>query len=399
MKVSLEQLRPTLVIVEMDNIIHNLCELKKITSKRAKTMAVVKADAYGHGSLEVSKACIESGVDYLAVAILEEGIYLRKNGIKAPILILGATFPERVCDIINYNLIQAVSSVELVNALGLAAREMKRTACIHVKVETGMNRLGAIPGKDLNNLIEALIKNRDFLRVEGVFSHFAQADSKDKSYAEIQYRAFLEGVKELAAAGFNNLVKHMANSAAIIDLPGMHLDMVRQGISLYGYYPSTEVQQNVDLRPAMSWITHIAHIKRIDRGSPIGYGCSYLTERKSVIATLPVGYADGYPRILSNCGNVIIRGQKVPIVGRVCMDQLMVDITDLADVKTGDQVVLIGEQNGEKVTADDLANLIGTISYEILTGISPRVSRVTNFKSNILIEDRLNNRRYSQIPF
>jgi alanine racemase len=393
MEVLLNQMRPTLTIVEMDNIIHNLRALMKLTDKQAKTMAVVKADAYGHGIIEVSKACLENGANCLAVAILEEGILLRENGVKAPILVLGTTFPERARDIVKYDLIQGVSASETIKALALAAKNAKKPAKIHIKVETGMNRLGAIPGQDLKAFITALKSNRDFLSVEGAFSHFAKADAADKSYAEHQYGVFLEGIGELESAGFNNLMKHMANSAAIIDLPHTHLDMVRQGISLYGYYPSPDVRQSIDLRPAMSWITHVAHIKRIAAGSPIGYGCTHKATRESVIATLPVGYADGYPRLLSNCGKVIMRERKAPVTGRVCMDQLMVDVTDIEHVKIGDQVILIGQQDDERTTADDLANLTGTISYEILTGISPRVPRIINYKGERIFEDRLNSRK------
>lgn len=393
MQALLSNIRPTYIVVEMDNIVHNLGVLMKTTAKHAKTMAVVKADAYGHGIAEVSKACLEKGADCLAVAILEEGIFLRENGVKAPILILGATFPERARDVVNYDLIQGVSAIETVEALASAARETRKLARIHVKVETGMNRLGAVPGEELTMLAEALKKNRDFLSVEGVFSHFAQADAADKSYADAQFAQFLKGVEDLEKAGFNKLVRHIANSAAIIDLPDTHLDMVRQGISLYGYYPSAEVRQGIDLRPAMSWITHVAHIKRIAAGSPIGYGCTHVTERESVIATLPVGYADGYPRLLSNRGKVIIRGQKAPIVGRVCMDQLMVDVTDVAAAAIGDQVVLLGRQGSEKITADELAGLTGTISYEILTGIGSRVPRVINYQGDSTVVDRLNYRK------
>ena len=393
MEVSLKEIRPTFVVVEVDNIIHNLCELKRLTAKKSKSMAVVKADAYGHGALEVSRACCENGIDYLGVAILEEGIFLREHGVTKPILILGATFPERANDVVKYELTQGVSSVELVKALSFAAKEMKKTALVHIKIETGMNRLGAIPGVELKELIQVLDDEREYIKVEGVFSHFAKADAEDKAYAMEQVDVFAEGIEELEEAGFTNLVKHISNSAAILELPQAHIDMVRQGISLYGYYPSQEVRHDIDLRPALSWITHIAHIKRIAAGSCIGYGCTYVTERESVIATLPVGYADGYPRLLSNCGSVIVRGSKAPIVGRVCMDQMMVDVTDIRDVDVKDAAILIGKQGRETITADDLASQTGTISYEILTGISQRVPRVFKAKGELLMEDRLNSRK------
>lgn len=394
MESVLKQVRPTYIVIEMDNIIHNLQELMRYTAKGAKTMAVVKADAYGHGIVEVSKICCDNGADCLGVAILEEGIFLRENGVQAPILILGATFPERAEDVIKHDLIQGVSSVAIVQSLAEAARKLKKEARVHVKIETGMNRIGAIPGVDMDHLVEELKMNRDYIKVEGAFSHFAKADEKDKSYAGIQYGNLLRGLEQLAGAGFRDILRHMANSAGIIDLPETHLNMVRQGISLYGYYPSREVRQDVDLKPALSWITHVAHIKVISEGESVGYGCTYVAGKESMIATLPVGYADGYPRALSNCGCVLIHGCKAPIVGRVCMDQLMVDVSSIEGVKTGDQAILIGQQGEVAITAEDMANQIGTISHEILTGIATRVPRIFNYQNSCSLEDRMKHQKY-----
>jgi alanine racemase len=394
MESVLNQIRPTYIVVEMDNIVHNLKELMRLTARGAKTMAVVKADAYGHGILEVSEACCANGADYLGVAILEEGIFLRENGVKAPILILGATFPERAEDVIKHDLIQGVSSVEIIKSLAQVARKMKKAARVHIKIETGMNRIGTTPGNDMNNLVEELKKNQDCIKVEGAFSHFAKADAKDKSYAAIQYDALLKGLEQLAGAGYKDVLRHMANSAAIIDLPETHLDMVRQGISLYGYYPSREVRQDVDLKPALTWVTHVAHIKVIPEGEFVGYGCTYAARKESVIATLPVGYADGYPRGLSNCGSVLVHGEKAPIVGRVCMDQLMVDVSLIKGVKTGDQAILLGQQGESSITAEDLANLLSTISHEILTGIAIRVPRIVHYQSASVVEDRMKHQKY-----
>lgn len=394
MESVLKHMRPTYIVIEMDNIVHNLKELMRLTARGAKTMAVVKADAYGHGIVEVSKICCDNGADYLGVAILEEGIFLRENGVQAPILILGATFPERADDVIKHDLIQGVSSVAIIQSLGQVAREMKKTARVHIKIETGMNRIGATPGTDMTNLVEELKKNQDCIKVEGAFSHFAKADEKDKSYAAIQYDNFSKGLDQLTGAGFNNILFHMANSAGIIDLPETHLDMVRQGISLYGYYPSREVRQDVDLKPALSWITHVAHIKVISEGEFVGYGCTYAAKKESIIATLPVGYADGYPRALSNCGSVLIHGSKAPVVGRVCMDQLMVDVSLIGGVKAGDQAILIGQQGDAAITAEDMANQIGTISHEILTGIATRVPRIFNYQNSCSVEDRMKHQKY-----
>lgn len=394
MEPALKQIRPTYIVIEMDNIIHNLKVLMRFTARGAKTMAVVKADAYGHGIVEVSQACYDNGADYLGVAILEEGIFLRENGVKAPIVILGSTFPERAEDVIEHDLIQGVSSVAIVRSLAQAARKMKKNARVHIKIETGMNRIGAIPGADLSHLIEELKDNQDCIKVEGAFSHFAKADEKDKSYAAIQYGNFSKGLEQLAGAGLNDILRHMANSAGIIDLPETHLDMVRQGICLYGYYPSHEVRQDVDLKPALTWITHVAHIKVIPGGEFVGYGCTYAVKNKSMIATLPVGYADGYPRALSNCGSVLIHGSKAPIVGRVCMDQLMVDVSSIEGVKTGDQAILIGQQGVAAITAEDMATQIGTISHEILTGIATRVPRIFKYQNFCSVENRMKHQKY-----
>ncbi|MHC1759245.1 MAG: alanine racemase [Negativicutes bacterium] len=394
MESVLKQVRPTYIVIEMDNIVHNLKELMRCTAKGTKTMAVVKADAYGHGIVEVSQTCHDNGADYLGVAILEEGIFLRENGIKAPIIILGATFPERAADVIKHDLIQGVSSTAIIKSLAQAAREMKKNARVHIKIETGMNRIGAIPGADMNNLIEELKNNQDCIKVEGAFSHFAKADEKDKSYAAIQYDNYSKGLEQLAGAGFRDILRHMANSAGIIDLPETHLDMVRQGISLYGYYPSREVRQDVDLKPALSWITHVAHVKVIPAGGFVGYGCTYVAGKESIIATLPVGYADGYPRALSNCGSVLIHGSRAPIVGRVCMDQMMVDVSFIEGVKMGDQAILIGRQGEAAITAEDLANQTGTISHEILTGIATRVPRIFKYQNSCSVEDRMKHQKY-----
>lgn len=393
MEFSLHQLRSTYIDIDLDAIGHNFQALARLTREKTKLMAVVKADAYGHGALEVSKACCSAGADYLAVAILEEGIFLRENGLKTPILILGATPAQRAGEVVNYDLTQEVSSPELVKALAASARAAKKQAKVHVKIETGMNRLGAVPGGDLNDLIASLKAHRHDLNVEGAFSHFAKADAQDKAYAADQYEVFEAGIKALTDAGFSPLLKHIANSAAIIDLPQMNLDMVRQGISLYGYFPSREVRQTVDLRPALSWITHIAHLKKVPAGSAIGYGCTYTAEQEATIATLPVGYADGYPRLLSNRGHVLVRGRRAPIVGRICMDQLMVDVTGIPGAALGDEAVLIGAQAGQRISADDLADQTGTISYEILTGIGSRVPRVTRQGGRmVLVEDRFRGR-------
>lgn len=372
---STDSVRWTRVSVDLDAIAHNVRELKRVARPGSELMAVVKADGYGHGAVQVAAACLRAGATRLAVAIAEEGRELREAGITAPILILGATPPERAREVVAYDLAAAVFTPELALALAAAAAERHARAKIHLKIETGMGRLGLPPGDALRGLAQ-LCRDLDSLDIEGVFSHLALADSADKSFSQFQRANFERALADLAAVGVRPVVRHLANSAATIELPDFHYEVVRPGISLYGYQPGDEVARRVDLRPALSWTTRVAWVKEVPAGTAIGYGCTYVTREPTRIATLPVGYADGYPRALSNRGEVLIRGRRAPVVGRVCMDQIMVDVGHIPGVTIGDEVVLIGAQGAERITADDLAKKVGTISYEILTSISKRVPRI-----------------------
>lgn len=368
--------RPTRAEINLDNLQHNISEIKRITSSGAFLCAVVKADAYGHGAVEVANTALSCGAKYLAVAILEEAVFLREAGIKAPILILGFTPEEQFDKIVKYGITQTVYNLNSAKLLSKKAKECGVKAKVHIKLDTGMSRIGFQAQMSCLPEIEEIFKLPG-IEVEGIFTHFAKADEKDKSFTKEQYEKFDMIVKALESRGFRIPIKHVANSAAIIDLPEMHLDMVRPGIILYGIYPSDEVKrEKINLKPVMSFKTRVSHVKRVPAGTPISYGGTFVTKRESVIATLPVGYADGYPRLLSSRAEVLIKGKRAPIVGRICMDQCMVDVTDVPGVRPGDDVELFGEGKNGEVTADEIARIVGTIPYEIVCGISKRVPRI-----------------------
>lgn len=363
--------------IELDNIAHNVREIRKITNRRTEIMGVVKADAYGHGVWGVTKTLLDSGVDRLAVSMLDEAIQLRKNGIGVPILILGYTDPSRADDVIINEVTQTVFSHELAQALSKAAVKHGKSIKVHIKIDTGMTRVGFMPGYSaVKNVIE--ISKLPGLVIEGLFTHFATADEKDRSYTYMQFEKFMSICNELSRIGIHIPVKHVCNSAAIIEYPEMHLDLVRPGIILYGMFPSQDVdKKKIELKPAMALKANITMVKDVEEQTSISYGRIYTTQRGSKIATIPIGYADGYTRLLSQKGIVLINGQKIPIVGRICMDQCMADITDLvAPVKVGDEVVLFGKQGDNEISVEDIAEAIGTISYEILCIIGKRIPRV-----------------------
>jgi len=340
-------------------------------------MAVVKADAYGHGVFETVPTLLENGASRLAVSMLDEAIQLREFGIKVPILVLGYTEPSRAEDIIKYNITQTVFSHELAKALSDAAVKLGRQAKIHIKIDTGMGRVGFKPGygavKDVVRISEL-----PGIIIEGLFSHFASADEADPEYTRLQFERFESIVQELNRIGILIPVKHIANSAAVIQYPNLHLNMVRPGIILYGLYPSDEVDRKlIDIRPAMELKAKVVHVKEVEEGTPISYGRTFVTKRKSRIATLPIGYADGFSRLLSNKGRVLIHGQYAPIVGTICMDQCMVDVTDIdGEVKTGDEAVIFGVQGNNRITVEEIAELCNTINYEVVCLIGKRIPRV-----------------------
>lgn len=367
---------PAWAEIDLGAVAHNMNEIRRATKPSAKVMAAVKANAYGHGAVEVSKTALESGADWLGVARVAEGIALREAGIDAPVLILGYIPPEQSGDVVRYRLSQAVYTKSMALALAEAAAREGIRVKVHLKADTGMGRIGWLAGPDaVKEIVE--IASEPNLELEGIFTHFATADSSDKTYAMEQFSRFQELIEDLRKHGLEFPIKHAANSAAIMELPETHLDMVRAGIIVYGLYPSDEVNRKyVLLRPALALKALVALVKKVPAGFKVSYGCTFTSSRPTVIATLPLGYADGYSRLLSSKGEALLHGCRAPVVGRVCMDQLMVDVGHIPGVKIGDEAVLIGRQGGEEISADEVAAKLGTISYEITCMVSGRVPRV-----------------------
>lgn len=357
--------------VDLEAIGHNLREIKRRLSPGVRLMAVVKANGYGHGAEQVARVAVAEGASFLGVATVDEALQLRKAGFTLPILVLGAIPPEAAPAVLKHDITATVFSVDQVEALAKEASRQGRSAKVHIKVDTGMGRIGLRKADEVISLCTRVLAGPVVL--EGIFTHFACADDEDKGKTARQLELFREVLGRLEEAGIRVPIKHAANSAATLEYPASHLDMVRVGIAMYGYHPRPGAQ-GVDLRPALTWKARVVQVKRLPPGTPIGYGWSYTTTCEEVIATVCVGYADGYRRGLSNNGWVLVRGKRAPVVGRVCMDQIMVRLEE--EVKPGEEVVLLGEQGGERISADDVAAWLGTISYEVLTSIGERVPRV-----------------------
>jgi len=358
-------LGPTWMEINLDAIAENVKNIKELIGEKKELMAVLKGNAYGHDVLEISSVVLNNGASRLAVARLEEGIFLRKTGITVPILVLGLTLKKQAELLVSYNITPTVSKYEMIEKLSESGFKENKMVKVHLKVDTGMGRIGIFP-HDILRFINRVrtLKN---VEIEGIFTHFSVADEKDKTYTEKQFQKFMEVLTALEKEGIRIPIKHVGNSATFLDLPHMWLDLVRPGISIYGLYPSTEVQKTVKLIPAQSFKTQIVFLKELLKGECIGYGRTYTTEKKrTVIASLPVGYADGYNRLLSNQGEVLVRGKRFPVIGRVCMDQTMIDVTNLPRVKIGDEVVLWGRQGKEEISVEEIADKIRTINYEIV---------------------------------
>lgn len=363
-------------VIDLDAICHNINEVKRVIGPEVKVMPVIKADGYGHGAVPIAKELNKIGVDAFAVAILEEGITLRNHGIKQPIVILGYTSEYQYSSLIQYEIEPTVFCYEMAESLSKIASALGKDAKVHIKLDTGMNRIGFKPTKESLEIVKK-ISELPNIKIEGIFTHFACADEADKTSASKQKAEFDKFIGWLLEEGIDIPVKHVSNSAAIIDMDSWRMDMVRSGIITYGLYPSEEVAKNVlDLRPAMELKTHIVHVKEIEAGEGISYNHTFVTKRKTKVATIPVGYADGYPRALSSKGRVLIRGQYAPIIGRICMDQFMVDVTDIEGVSVMDDVTLIGTDGEHQIPVEEIANITGTINYEIVCDISKRVPRV-----------------------
>jgi len=365
--------RPAWAEVDLDGISHNVKSIKEHLSPSTELMVVVKANGYGHGAVPVAKAALHSGAEWLGVAIVEEGINLRQAGIEAPILILGVPPKWQAALVVEHRLRVAVCTWDLAQALAEAAGKRNTTAKIHVKLDTGMGRLGILPEEAL--AFVRRLQTLPNLEIEGIFSHFATADEQDKSYAQAQFRRFTGVLKQLEGAGIDIPIRHIANTAAALTMPETQLSLVRSGIAVYGLSAAKDQPKSLKLRPCMELKAAVSYVHRVPAGSGISYGIEYVTSKATNIVTLPVGYADGYSRLLSGKGEVLLKGHRYPIVGNICMDQCMVDVGDL-EVEIGEEAVLLGKQGGEEITADELAEKMGTINYEIVCMIGSRVPRI-----------------------
>jgi alanine racemase len=366
--------RPTACFVDLDALVWNFRQIRSKVGPEVKVLSMVKANAYGHGAPAVAKALAAEGSDAFGVATLEEGIELRQAGIRAPILVSAGVYLEQLDQFLQNNLTPVVHELETLRGLEAAVQGRGTTVSIHLKVDTGMGRIGLLAA-EIDSWLPELSKLQA-VKLEGIFSHFADGESVNEEYTENQLKSFLFIVERLRRAGFDSPLIHMAKSAALINLPAAHFTMVRPGLILYGIYPSPEMAKQITLRPILSWTTRILQLKRVPTDSSIGYGRTFVTKRESLIATLPVGYADGYQRAFSNRAAVLVRGVRAPVVGRVSMDLTTVDVTDIRGVQQGDEVLLLGRQGDAEISASEMAAWANTISYEILTSISGRVPRI-----------------------
>ncbi|WP_458119733.1 alanine racemase [Paenibacillus sp. Z6-24] len=383
-----QQYRPTRAEINLDALRANYEAFRQTLPDTTKLLLCVKANAYGHGAVEVSRELERLGADYLSVAFLDEAIELRQHGVRLPILVLGYTGPEAVAAAYEYDVTLNVFTEEVLEAIArLTVDSSGRKLKAHIKIDSGMGRLGLFPEEAPDFIVKAF--QVPVLEIEGMFTHFAKADEQDKSYTLMQYERFQQVDRELRRLGYTIPIIHTGNSAAAIDTPELSPQMIRVGIALYGLYPSTEVnKQVIDLTPIMTVKTAVSYLKTLPAGSGVSYGTRYFTGADEQIATLPIGYADGYSRMLSGKAQVLIRGHRVPVIGTICMDQCMVSLKSFAEsaeeIQIGEEVVLIGRQQDQMITADDLASELGTINYEIICMLAARVPRVYYQNGNIL---------------
>lgn len=363
----------TVAIIDLSALAHNLGEARRCLPPSCGILAVVKADAYGHGAVAVARALADLGVSRFGVASVREGAALREAGLQAPILVLGALLPEQIPGLLAYGLTPVVHDPGIADRLAEMVRSRREPYPVHVKADTGMSRLGMDPQAILSLLTSPVFKGP--LRVEGLLTHLADADGQAFEYTHSQITRFQSLVQQVEAAGLSIPLIHAANSAAIIGYPSAHFTLVRPGIMLYGYHAAPSGGASTVLRPVLSLKTRIVQLRAVASGESISYNRTHVAGRPTKIAVLPVGYADGYNRALSNRGHVLIQGRRAAVVGRICMDMTMVDVTEIPAVQPGDEAVLIGRQGTEQITADDLAALLGTIPYEILCAIGSRVPR------------------------
>ncbi|PAB58753.1 alanine racemase [Anaeromicrobium sediminis] len=373
---DLTKLRPVWAEINLDNLKYNMMQIRNRVSKDIKVGAVIKADGYGHGALEIADTLLESGADYLMVATLGEALQLREKYDQVPILVLGYTPNECADDVINNNISQTIYNMEQAKYYNEMAEYLEKKAILHIKIDTGMGRLGFKPTpSSVEDILQ--INSLSHVELEGIYTHFAVADETDKTFTKEQFNKFVYVIETLEKNNVNIKIKHTSNSAAIIDMDSTHLDMVRAGIILYGLYPSENIQKSLlDVKPILSLKAKVSNVKVIDKGETVGYGRKYQAPDKTKIATIPIGYADGFTRMLSGKANVLINGKLAPVVGRICMDQCMVDVSSIENVKIGDEVVLIGSSGKNYISVDTIAQSLDTINYEVVCMINKRVPRV-----------------------
>lgn len=363
--------------IDLDAIAYNMEQMHRNIDAKTKMIGVVKTDGYGHGAIPVARML--EAYEYVwgfATATLDEAVLLRKNGIRKPILVLGCIFPDQFEEMLEHEIRMTVYQEEQMQELSDLAVQLDRQAYFHVKLETGMSRLGFAPTDESVEAIKRIIA-LPHMEAEGIFTHFAKADEADKTYTKQQLAIFHKMTSKLKESGVRFDYEHCSNSAGIIDVREANCDLVRAGIAIYGLYPSQEVSKKaVELKPALSLISHVEYVKTISAGTSVSYGGTFVAEKEMKIATIPVGYGDGYPRSLSNKAHVLIHGKRAPIIGRVCMDQFMVDVTGIDEVKFGDQAVLIGRDGEETITVDQLSELADRFNYEFICDLGKRIPRV-----------------------
>jgi alanine racemase len=362
------------VEIDLDQLKANLGKVREWVGPERKILVAVKADAYGHSSVAVSRALVEEGASMLGVASLEEAIEIKRGGAGIPVLILSPSSFVEIPEIVAEGFVSTVSNMEYARRLSFAAGAAGKRMRVHIEVDTGMGRTGV--GYEVAADFIEEVGDLGPIEVEGVFTHFADAESQDRAFACEQLRRFNGVLEELKARGMEIPIVHAANSASLLNLKGSHFNMVRPGLIVYGIYPSEWVEKAIGVKPVMTFKARVAHLNHVPKGGSVSYGRTYRTERDSVIAVVSVGYADGYPRALSNKGEMLIRGRRFSIVGVVCMDLTMVDVTGHPEISIGDEVVLMGRSGDEEITANELAMVSGTISYDIICSVGPRVPRV-----------------------
>ena len=373
-KLSTHVGRPSVCYIDHEALRWNFRQIRSLLGSHVKILSMVKANGYGHGAPAVARTLAAEGSDAFGVAIIEEAIELRRCGITAPIVVLTGVYLDQLELFFEHDLMPVVHDSDLLQRLDAAVARHGRRLEVHLKIDTGMGRIG-FPAAECDSWLPQ-IKKLKALKLEGIFSHFSHAESVEGQYTRKQLEIFNHLVKRLATEGIAPPVIHLANSAATITLPEAYFDMVRPGLMLYGVYPSPEMAARISLKPVLSWKTRILQLKKVPSNTSISYGQTFITKRDSLIATLPIGYADGYPRLLSNRGQALVGGKRAPVAGRVCMDLTMLDVTDIGKIHQGDEVVLLGTQENETISADEMAAWANTISYEILTSIGARIPRI-----------------------